>query len=461
MLKKRFAALVSVMVLLASVMGCTSNKQNSDGKIQISVGSWPTENLATDLELYNSYKEAFEEKYPNIEIIPDTYKYDVSTFLAKASAKQLPTTYDTYFTDVKKIVNAGYAADISEYMKEYGYTDALADNFLDIVSIDDKQYAIPTGAYYMGLIINLNLFQEAGLLNEDGTAQIPQTYEEMAKTASVIKEKTGKAGFGLPTINNQGGWHFMNIAWSFGTEFMKQENGKWIATFDSQACRDALQYVKDLKWKYNALPDNFLVDAEEITKLIATDQAAMMFAVPSSISTSAIQNYEMSRDTLSIGCMPAGPGERVSLVGGGVAMISPEATPEQIDACFKWYDFVGKGPKVTDEQLQSIEKSAKTNAENGLLVGVPGAELWKDNSILEKKEEVSAKYRNINMDFYKEYKASEGLTLNPEEPQCCQELYKLMDSCMQKVLTDENADVAAIVKQAAEDFQKNYLDKEA
>ncbi len=35
------------------------------------------------------------------------------------------------------------------------------------------------------------------------------------ETAKVIREKTGKAGYALPTINNQGGWHFMNIAWSW------------------------------------------------------------------------------------------------------------------------------------------------------------------------------------------------------------------------------------------------------
>ena len=95
--------------------------------------------------------------------------------------------------------------------------------------------------------INLNLFEQAGLI-ENGKPKVPNTWQELAETAKVIREKTGKAGYALPTINNQGGWHFINIAWSYGVEFMKQENdGSYTATFDSQEMRDVLQYMYDLK----------------------------------------------------------------------------------------------------------------------------------------------------------------------------------------------------------------------
>ena len=40
-----------------------------------------------------------------------------------------------------------------------------------------------------------------------------------------------------------------------------------------------------------------------------------------------------------------------------------------------------------------------------------------------------------------------------------QELYKILDACIQSVLTDKNADPAELIKNANSDFQKNYLDK--
>ena len=37
-------------------------------------------------------------------------------------------------------------------------------------------------------------------------------------------------------------------------------------------------------------------------------------------------------------------------------------------------------------------------------------------------------------------------------------LYALLDACIQEVLTNENADCAALIQKAASDFQQNYLE---
>lgn len=40
-------------------------------------------------------------------------------------------------------------------------------------------------------------------------------------------------------------------------DFCKQrDDGSWEATFDTQEAKDALQYIKDLKWKHDALMDD-------------------------------------------------------------------------------------------------------------------------------------------------------------------------------------------------------------
>ena len=40
----------------------------------------------------------------------------------------------------------------------------------------------------------------------------------------------------------------------------KGDDGKWKATFNSPEAANALQYIKDLKWKYDVLPTNTLVN---------------------------------------------------------------------------------------------------------------------------------------------------------------------------------------------------------
>ena len=48
--------------------------------------------------------------------------------------------------------------------------------------------------------------------------------------------------------------------------------------------------------------------------------------------------------------------------------------------------------------------------------------------------------------------------LRPEEPVCAQELYGILDSCIQEILTNKDADISELVRKANKDFQANYLD---
>ena len=68
------------------------------------------------------------------------------------------------FTDVKANAKAGYLRDITEIMKKNGLDTALNDQMLDLVTYDGKIYGIPDNAYAQGLEINLNLFEQAGLI---------------------------------------------------------------------------------------------------------------------------------------------------------------------------------------------------------------------------------------------------------------------------------------------------------
>ena len=96
----------------------------------------------------------------------------------------------------------------------------------------------------------------------------------------------------------------MNIAWSYGVDFMEQgEDGKWIATFNTPEMVEALQYIKDLKWKYNALPDNSVVDHDELTMLFATNQAAMTF-ISLSNANGFSRQYGMPLEDIMMAKMP-------------------------------------------------------------------------------------------------------------------------------------------------------------
>lgn len=453
-------------MLASGLVSCKPKEEQTSAdasKVSVSIGEWPSENRPIEQEKFAGYVEEMAEKYPDIEIIPDEWAYDVQTFLPKASSGQLPTMYTCFLTETKKIINAGYSADITDVLNELGYAQYLDKTVMELCEKDGRYYGVPQDFYTMGLACNVELFREAGLLDENGVPKFPQTWEELAETASIIKEKTGQAGFVLPTINNCGGWHFMNIAWCFGTEFMKQEGDKWVATFDTPECVAALQYVKDLKWKYNALPDNALVDQPEMQKLFAVDQGAMYLT--SSADVQLTETYGMPIDRFSITKIPAGPAGRFSLMGGKTRMFSPEATPEQIKACFKWLEVAaGYKPALTEEEqneyIEKLRTNLQTSIDQGYVVYQASTGVWDIPELSEKADALAKEMANIDLKMVEtKTKDADDVKVKPEEPMNCQDLYAILDSCIQAVLTDENADPAALIKQANSDFQKNYLDK--
>lgn len=452
---RRLLAIGLCAVLTLGAAGCGKD----DGRVKLKVGNWPDETKAEQLADKNRVKDEFMEKYPDIEIIGDTYGFDTKSFVMKAAAHQLPTMFTTYFTEISTIIKNGYAADLTDALKENGWYDSMNPELRELVTGQDgRVYGIPTEAYAQGLYINKKLFKEAGLVNEDGSIKVPQTYEELGEFAQTIKEKTGKAGFLFPTTNNCGGWHFLNIAWAFGVEFEEQaEDGSWKATFDTQEARDALQFVKDLQWKYKALPDDTVIDLDKLNQYFGTYQGAMMFMNPPGKFP---EKYGTDIADIYACAMPAGPKGRFSQMGGNLYMFVSDATKEQIDAGLKWLQYTGYSPELTDDQMESLSLTYADNRNNGAVVLDKDAfNVWTNPETIEKKNNLRKEYTNVDPDDYANYYAFEGVTIKPEPAACAQELYAVLDACVQEVITNENADVDKLITDAAHDFQVNHLDK--
>lgn len=459
---KKIILAMLVAAMAVSAVGCTGGKKTEttdSGKTQISVGSWPSEKNEKGRAQYMDMKARFEAANPDVEIIPDTWSFSLDTFLAKAASGNLPTLYETYFTEGKRVLDAGYCADLTPFVEKYGYKDKIKPELTDLVSKDGKYYMVPKSSYVMGLYLNKALFTQAGEVNEDGSIKVPQTYEELAQAAVRIKEKTGQHGIVVATANNIGGWNFLNLAWSYGTEFMKQdENGKWKATFNSPECAAALQYIKDLRWKYNVIPETSFATGTEQQKYFGTDQAAMFIGTPPQDELATI--YAMDTNNICVASVPAGPAGRYAQVGGVLSVVKSGSTDEQIDAAFRWIDHANWGYGISEDAKKSMEDSYKVRSEKGLPIGFYQYSPWSESADRTAFENsVIDKFANVPAANVKEFNYPPAdLKLKPEEPVNCQELYAAMDSCIQEVITNENADPAALLEKAAADFQRDFLD---
>lgn len=426
--------------------------------MSVKIGYWPRkDDWPEGYALYEKYLETMNEKYPDITIVPDNFEYTPDTFLPAAASGQIPNLYRVPFTEVPKIVKAGYAADVSEKMKELGYDKALKDSILDLVTVDGKYYGIPYNAYIVGMLYNVELFEQAGLVDENGRPIYPANFEELKNTAVTIKEKTGKAGFVFPTVDNQGGWMLMSMAWSFGVDFMEQVNGKWTATFDSPEMVNLMQYISDLKWKYDVLPENVLLSRSDEYQLFSTNQAAMMYAA-GDWANGMISAYGLSKDNISNSPVPAGEGGACSLIGGDIWMISPDTTPEQIDAIFKWLDVKGDGLVLDEAAVSNKKEQYKIDNEKNLTVAEEEFSIFKHADRTEQIKEAKSGYINVDEKIWNTAYA-DSLTLKAEEPVNAQQLYGMLSPMLQEVLTNRNTDIPALVKRVNDNFQKDFLDK--
>lgn len=424
--------------------------------VTITIGNWP----APDAETYaamEEQKENFVKAYPYITVETDEYAYSTDTFLAKAAGGQLPDLFNTFFTETDKIINAGYAEDITEAFNNSEFASAVSPELLELVTRDNQVYGVPVGGYSIGLHCNVALFKEAGLVDADGVPVFPTTWDELAQTSATIKEKTGKAGFFLPSTDGQGGWLFANILWGFGGDFEAQVDGKWTAVFDSEEAVAALQYVKDLKWKYNAMPDNAVGNLNDWMNSYGSDQVAMGLC-HQPMANGIVSATGMSKDNMSMTVVPAGPGGQAAQLGGNVYMMAKGTTPQQQDALLKWLLFGKESPITDDEALASFEVACQTESDEGYPVGPTSLQIWVGGDRAEKEQAIREKFVNVDMKLWDPYcqHADEGLRAEP--PVNAQELYAVLDSVLQEVLTNENADCQELLSKAAADFQKDYLD---
>jgi len=422
---------------------------------ELKLGIWPEDTLTDDIKLHEGYVKTFNETHPNVEVVPAYYKYATDTFVSLAESGNLPTIFETWYTEPQKLINGGFVADITEELKARGWDTAMNPSIRELLSKDGKIYGIPRDGYALGMMVNIELFEEAGLVDENGYPKYPKTWEELAQTAKIIKEKTGQAGLCLLAKDNAGGWHFSNIAWNFGATLTLEKDGKFVANVNSPEAIAAMEYVKSLKWEYDVLtPDPTNEDWGTGFVNLGTGTAAMYIAANDAVNQPTQVNG-LPADKLAIVPMPAGPGGQYSLSGGTPYMFSKDATPEQINAALDYLEIMGKAPVATDAAIAGMKADAQNKIDNNVPV-IPRFPCWVDQKVLDAEAAVTNEFNNVDMNLFNDYfniiKTDGNLRL--EEPGSAQDLYSELTKVLQAVITDKNADVASLMQTANDNYQK-------
>jgi ABC-type glycerol-3-phosphate transport system substrate-binding protein len=435
-------AVLATVAMAASLAACSAGETDSSGRIQLRVASLRPGDDVAAYEAFAKQEAQFEKLNPDIDVIGVEYNWTGPTFAAQLAAGSLPDVFIIPFTDGQTLLQNGQLADVTKEAKDLGYLDKFNPIILSGIQDGDGEiYGFPRQAYAAGLHYNRDLFTQAGLDPD----QPPTTWDEVRADAKIIAEKTGKAGYATMTQNNTGGWQLVDQAASRGGFI--QTDGK--STIDNPGVKKTLQFFHDLRFDDDSMGSNFLLDWGSINQEFAAGNIGM-FTSGSDLYTALVQSFALDPKVYGLTTIPLdGPDAKV--LGGGDFAVMPSTIGDATKAAaVKWIDWYYM-QKLLDKDAAQLD--AKTLADSGQAVGTPVLPVLDKKSYEESLTWIQP-YVNVPIDQMKGF--FDGIfdqTPVGEPALHTQEVYALLDAVVQKVLTDPNADIDALLAQVDKDAQ--------
>ncbi len=150
---------------------------DADLTCTITLGNWPPDTAAaSETALFEGYKATMEKQYPNVTLVPDYYSYSLSNYVPMAKGGTAPSIFQPPFTDPQLLISQNLVGDVTDALKEIGVLDKFSPSYIDMLADENGRiYGLPRDGYVLGMHINVALFREAGLVDENVLPIYPKT----------------------------------------------------------------------------------------------------------------------------------------------------------------------------------------------------------------------------------------------------------------------------------------------
>jgi multiple sugar transport system substrate-binding protein len=439
--RRAITAVLAVTGLLAACVAGASAK--SEATVTISVASLiPGSTPAAVKEFENQVKQ-FEKANPTIKIKPVEYQWTGPTFAAKLAARTLPTVFEVPFTDAKTLGQRGQLADLTREIKALPYFPKLNPTVLvEATTPSGKIVALPKGAYAQALHYNRKLFTQAGL----DPNKPPTTWAQVRAYAKQIAERTGKAGYlQMGKADNTAGWILTTMTYSLGGRMQSGTGANASATLNNAQTVTALNLLKTMRWTDNSMGSNFDYGWSDINQAFAAGNVGMYIS-GSDVYTNLVQASNIDPSLYGVTTIPLAKSKNAGVLGGGTLVaVRPDANPAAKAAAVKWIDFYYVRKLVT--KAQAI-RNAKSLVANKQPVGVPALPLF-NKTQYDLANTWIKPYVNVPEAQMKPFTSRIfGQRLIPEPAVATQAVYHSLDTVVQAVLTDRNANIQQLLEQA-------------
>ena len=218
---KKIISFIFITIISITLVACGNTGDGGGGgsqQIELSYADWG------DQELNQQLIDAFMQEYPDIRV---TLRSDISgsgdaftgNLVTAAQAGLLP---DVFATDnVPTVVNAGLTLDVAELWNNDPETELIFKDIAATAVYSGKRFAVPSFQFLKGIMINLDIFEEANLttvegqyrIDNDGYPEKDWTFEEFVNICSAIKDFDP---------NNYSGGYVLGLDTWYGTPDFQQ-----------------------------------------------------------------------------------------------------------------------------------------------------------------------------------------------------------------------------------------------
>lgn len=398
------------------------------------------------IDAFDARVEQFEAAHPGVTVVAQEYNWEATTFTAQLAGGTLPDVFTIAFTDGRGLIARDQIADVSDFVAELPYADDFNPNIAALGSdADGRMWAVPIAAYGQGLHYNRTLFTEAGL-DPDSP---PTSWAEIRQAAKQISDETGEAGYAQMTQSNTGGWILTTLVYAFGGRTEVVDGDTVTATIDTPEMLEALETIRAMRWEDNSMGYNFLYDWGTINQDFAAGRIGMHISGGANYGALFTQNG-LDPDDYGLTVVPLQGDDAGVLAGGTLAAVSADADDATRRAAVEWIDFYYM-EKLTVQDAAVADAEALVATDQP--VGVPQLPIF-DKETYDESVAWVEQYINVPLDQMTGYRENIfDQPLIPEPGHATQAVYAVLDPVVQAVLTDENADIPALLAQAELDAQ--------
>jgi ABC-type glycerol-3-phosphate transport system substrate-binding protein len=228
------------------------------------------------------------------------------------------------------------------------------------------------------------------------------------------------------------------------------EDGKATATLTNDATKAALRWLREVRWTDNSMGATFDYAWGTINQAFAAGQIGM-FTGGSDLYTAMVQNNGLRAEDYGVTTIPLASDPNAGVLGGGtLAAVNVNTTEDQRDAAVTWIDWYYMNKLLTEDGAITDAEALKANNQP---VGVPALPIF-DKATYDQSQVWIKDLINVptaQMVSFTSKIFDQQLVNEPTAH--TQELYAALDPVVQAVLTDQNANIDALLEAANQQVQ--------